>query len=53
MEEKKNYIVINFKTGEVKENKLDPISDYMLIKVAKMICHYINYYNRTNPLPES
>ena len=44
--DKDNYIVINFKTHEVVENKLKPISDELLLDVAKKACHYINYSRR-------
>ena len=34
--EKKNYLVVNFKTKEIIENKLEPISNFMLVKIAKV-----------------
>lgn len=51
--EKKNYLVVNFKTKEIIENKLEPISNFMLVKIAKMLCHYINHLNRVELSPAS
>jgi hypothetical protein len=51
--EKKNFITINFRTKEVKEDKLEPVSNFVLVKIAKMICHYINHLNRLELSPAS